>query len=122
MYTLDQTARMQAEWDEATIAKAKIDCDAQAPFKWAEYIHDLGDKLGKSHAEKRAKYLRGFPEAFNVIIMSNTGNRPFHIGLPARLFPRQPASRASVPPALSSGASSSGSKPIDRVRRPPSAT
>ena len=29
-YTPDQTARMQAEWDEATIAKVKIDCDAQA--------------------------------------------------------------------------------------------
>ena len=86
-YTPDQTARMQAEWDEATISKAKIEYDAQAPFKWAEYIHDLGDKLGKTHGEKRSKFLRGFPESFNVITMpeslsAGNGNYVFPVNYP----------------------------------------
>ena len=68
-YNQDQLSSMQSEWDEATISKTKIAIDEQTPFKWAEYLHDLGDKLGKTDAEKRTRYLHGFPESFDVVVV-----------------------------------------------------
>ena len=60
---------MQSEWDEATMSKVGIEYRPNAVFKWAEWIHDMGDKMGKTNAQKRAKFLAGFPEAFDVIVM-----------------------------------------------------
>ena len=90
-YTQDQRSKMQAEWDEATMSKVNISYTHDAPFKWVEYIHELGDKLNKSNMEKRTRFLLGFPEAFDVVVVperlstanGGNGNYVFPANYPA---------------------------------------
>ena len=39
-------------------------------FKWADYVNTLGDKLNKTHREKRTKYLEGFPASFDIVVVT----------------------------------------------------
>ena len=68
-YTSEQRVALETEWTEATMAKVGIKFKANAVFKWAEYVQDLGEKLNKSERDKRVKYLAGFPESFDVMIV-----------------------------------------------------
>ena len=60
---------MQNEWEEAKMWNVGIKYKPNAVFKWAEYLFDLGTKLGKTNREMRVKYLEGFPDAFDVLII-----------------------------------------------------
>ena len=60
---------MQNEWEEAKMWNVGIKYKPTAVFKWAEYLFDLGTKLGKTNREMRVKYLEGFPDAFDVVII-----------------------------------------------------
>ena len=68
-YTSEQRVALETEWTEATMAKVGIKFKANAVFKWAEYVQELGEKLNKSERDKRVKYLTGFPESFDVMIV-----------------------------------------------------
>jgi hypothetical protein len=65
----DDTTRLELmnEWDEATMAKVGIKFTPNAIWEWLEYVETLGDKLGRSLAQRRRKLLAGFPESFDVI-------------------------------------------------------
>ena len=66
---LDDTERIRltSEWDEATLTKVGIKIDSNSLFEWLEYIHTLGDKIGRSLKQKRKKFLEGLPQAFESI-------------------------------------------------------
>lgn len=68
-YSADKRQRMQNEWEEAKMWNVGIKYKPNAVFKWAEYLFDLGTKLGKTNREMRVKYLEGFPDAFDVVII-----------------------------------------------------
>ena len=68
-YTPEQRVKLENEWTEATMAKVGIKFKHDAVFLWAEYVNDLGSKLNKSERDKRVKYLAGFPDAFDVMIV-----------------------------------------------------
>jgi hypothetical protein len=65
----DDTTKLELmnEWDEATMAKVGIKFTPNAIWEWLEYVETLGDKLGRSLAQRRRKLLAGFPESFDVI-------------------------------------------------------
>ena len=65
----DIRERLQNEWEESTISRAGITYDKNALFKWFEYLKDLGDRIGKTTRELRSKYLDGFPESFDVLVV-----------------------------------------------------
>ena len=60
---------MEAEWDEADMTKVGINFTPNAPFEWGEWVKDMQRKLGKTNAQARTKYLRGFPSSFNIVIV-----------------------------------------------------
>ena len=79
---------MEAEWEEATMSKVGIEYDANAPFLWEEWVKNLQRKLGKTNAQARTKYLRGFPPSFNLVIVPEqmapgNGNYVFPANFPA---------------------------------------
>ena len=69
-YTPDTVTRMQNEWTAATMSKCNIAYTPAAVFKWADYVNTLGNKLGKTNNEKRAKYLEGFPSSFDIMVIN----------------------------------------------------
>ena len=57
------------------------------PFDWAEFVHKLGHKLGKTNQEKCDAYLSGFPESFKLqieFINHNLNDYLFPTHYPAR--------------------------------------
>ena len=79
---------MEAEWEEATMAKVGIQYDDNAVFAWAEWCKDMQRKLNKTNAQTRTKYLRGFPTSFNIVIVpeqmaAGAGNYVFAANFPA---------------------------------------
>lgn len=80
--------RLQNEWEDATMTRAGVKYRPNAVFKWAEYLLDLGGKLGKSNRELRVKYLDGFPDSFDVVVIPErqapgAGNHTFPANYPA---------------------------------------
>ena len=59
--------------DLSALPDAWLDCpindliplNDDMPFDWAEFVHKLGHKLGKTNQEKCDAYLSGFPESFD---------------------------------------------------------
>ena len=87
-YTSEQRVALETDWTEATMAKVGIKFKANAVFKWAEYVQDLGEKLNKSERDKRVKYLAGFPESFDVMVVPEratgaVGNYTHPVNYPA---------------------------------------
>ena len=87
-YTPDEIKRLQNEWIAATMSSVNIKYTPIAIFKWADYVNTLGDKLGKTHQEKRTKYLEGFPASFDIMIVNerklgNPGSHVFPANYPA---------------------------------------
>ena len=41
----------------------------KALYQWMNWVDDFGDKLGKSHNQKRTKFYTGLPEAFDHIVV-----------------------------------------------------
>ena len=75
-YTEDERTRLQNEWTDATMYTTGVKYNANAVFKWAEYVEDLAGRLGKTEREKRTKYLAGFPHAFDVMIVAERARGP----------------------------------------------
>lgn len=87
-YSQEETQSMEAEWEEANMSKVGIDYDASAPFLWEEWVKNLQRKLGKTNAQARTKFLRGFPASFNLVIVPEQmapgmGNYVFPANFPA---------------------------------------
>ena len=66
-YTGEELQILMQTWSDATMAKVQIKFDADAVFKWKEWVLIEGDKLGKTFLQVRTKFLEGFPEAYDVI-------------------------------------------------------
>ena len=69
-HTADERIELESEWKEATMSSVGIKYTPDAVFKWAEYVNTLADKLNKSELEKRNKYLSGFPNSFDVLVVA----------------------------------------------------
>ena len=87
-YSAEQLQSLEAEWEEATMAKVGIQNDDNAVFAWAEWCKDMQRKLNKTNAQTRTKYLRGFPTSFNIVIVpeqmaAGAGNYVFAANFPA---------------------------------------
>ena len=68
-YSPEEVQQMEAEWEEANMSKVEIVYDVNAPFEWEEWVKNMQRKLGKTNAQARTKYLRGFPSSFNLVIV-----------------------------------------------------
>lgn len=68
-YAPDVVERLRNEWEDATMFKAGIRYTADAVFRWAEYLHDLAQKINKTNRDLRNKYLDGFPDSFDVVVV-----------------------------------------------------
>ena len=68
-YTSDERTQLENEWTDATMSSVNIKYTPEAVFKWAEYVSALADKMNKSEREKRVKFLAGFPNSFDVMIV-----------------------------------------------------
>ena len=87
-YSPEELQAMEAEWEEANMAKVGIDFVPDAPFLWGEWVKNMQRKLGKTNAQARTKYLRGFPSSFNLVIVPEqmapgAGNYVFPAVFPA---------------------------------------
>ena len=69
-YTTEERLELESEWKESNMANVGIKYMPNAVFKWAEYVNTLASKLGKSEREKRIKYLQGFPNSFDVLVVA----------------------------------------------------
>lgn len=69
-YDDQKLEEMRTVWEEATMAKVGISFDPDAIWKWHNWVDEYGDRLSKSHAQKRKKFLDGFPESFDIVIQS----------------------------------------------------
>jgi len=63
-------------------------------------VNTLGDKLNKTHREKRTKYLEGFPASFDIVIVTERklGNPVTHV-FPATFPAHHPQAGAANPDA-----------------------
>ena len=99
-YTQEEQTELENEWRDATIASVGIKYERDAVFKWAEYISVLADKLGKTEAAKRTKYLAGFPNSFNVLVVAERANgNPGSFVHPANYPAHHPLAPAAHPNA-----------------------
>ena len=60
---------MEAEWKDASISTLKIPHDIETVFKWKSWVVTEGEKRGKTLSEIRDKFLDGFPESFNIVVI-----------------------------------------------------
>ena len=87
-YSSNEIQRLESEWEAATIAKVNIQFTTEAVFLWEEWVKNMQRKLGKTNAQARTKYLRGFPSSFDVVIVpesmsAGNGNYVFPANFPA---------------------------------------
>ena len=68
-YTTRQLNARDAVWREATIETLKIPIDENTVYAWYEWVEEQGTKLQKTSVAKREKFLDGFPESFDHIVM-----------------------------------------------------
>ena len=69
-------------------------------WEWLEYVETLGDKLGRSLAQRRRKLLAGFPESFDVVTSpERLKPDPGTYVLPAVYPPHHPKSGQADPNA-----------------------
>ena len=68
-YTAEEQTKLDNEWRDATMASVGIKYTSDAVFRWAEYLDELGEKLNKSERDKRVKFLEGFPQSFDVMVV-----------------------------------------------------
>ena len=60
--------KLLREWEEATMASVNIKINEASIFKWLEWVQLKGEILNKGLAQRRKKFLDGFPEAFDNVI------------------------------------------------------
>ena len=82
-YTPEETQKMEHEWNDMTMHGVGIAYTPDAVFRWADHVRELGEKLGKSYAQMRTKYLSGFPNSFEVMVVPER-TRP---GVGTYIFP-----------------------------------
>ena len=81
--TRTQAVKKEAKWKDASIASLHIPYDDDTIFTWKEWVVINGDKLGKTLAEKRAKFLDGLPSQLEILVIqernsaANGGNGTF---------------------------------------------
>ena len=68
-YTRRQLNARDAAWKEATIETLKIPIDENTVYSWYEWVEEQGNKLAKTSVAKREKFLDGFPESFDHIVI-----------------------------------------------------
>ena len=68
-YTRRQMNARDAAWKEATIETLKIPIDENTVYTWYEWVEEQGNKLAKTSVAKREKFLDGFPESFDHIVI-----------------------------------------------------
>ena len=68
-YTRREITGMEAEWKDASISALKIPHDKQTVFKWKSWVVTEGEKRNKNLGEIRDKFLEGFPESFNIVVI-----------------------------------------------------
>ena len=89
--------RLIAEWEEATAYKKFKSYNHNTPFNYACYINELGDRLNKTNRDKRSKFLDGFPESFNPVILPERMRAdPGSYTFPANYPPHAPAALAGT--------------------------
>jgi hypothetical protein len=69
-YTQREKEQLNRAWDEATMSNVQIKFTPEAIFEWKEWVMEEGAKSGKDRIQQRTKFLSGFPDAFDVIIMT----------------------------------------------------
>ena len=67
--TTKQLQKKEAVWKDATVATVCIPIDEDTPQSWKEWCMDHGRRLGKPLSEIRTKYLEGFPDQFDVVVV-----------------------------------------------------
>ena len=68
-YTLKQNQKRENVWKDASIMALRIPIDEDTPQVWKEWCVEHGTRLNKTLADIRTKYLEGFPDNFDVVIM-----------------------------------------------------
>ena len=61
--------RLRHHWEDATMSNVGVTFTEKALYQWMNWVDDFGDKLGKSHNQKRTKFYAGLPEAFDHIVV-----------------------------------------------------
>ena len=68
-YTPKQNQKRENVWKDASVMTLRIPIDEDTPQSWKEWCMEHGSRLNKSLADIRTKYLEGFPDNFDVVIM-----------------------------------------------------
>ena len=67
--TTKQVQKKEAVWKDASVASLRIRIDEDTPQTWKEWCVDHGSRIGKTLAHIRTKYLEGFPDQFDVVVV-----------------------------------------------------
>ena len=68
-YTTKQNQKRELVWKDATVATLCIAIDEDTPQVWKEWCVEHGQRLNKTLSDIRIKYLEGFPDSFDVVVM-----------------------------------------------------
>ena len=68
-YTRREITALEAIWKDASVSSLKIPHDKETVFKWKSWCVTEGEKRNKNLSEVRDKFLEGFPESFNIVVI-----------------------------------------------------